>query len=103
MQIKWSEHARRDLDAILEQGTRLFGEQTALRFFQQLEKQITLLLHNPYMEKREFMQKNFHKEFRSIVVHQHYKLVYFIDKEQIRIVSLFDTRRNPASLTNYLH
>lgn len=38
--------------------------------------------------------------YRSLVVHEHYKLIYYVDqkKELINIVAFWDTRREPLTL-----
>ena len=36
--------------------------------------------------------------YRNLVIHRHYKLIYSIDNDTVRIVALWDTRRNPDSL-----
>ena len=101
MQIDWLPTAQEDVDAILDYGVDAFGEQAVLRFYQRLKRQETLLLENPYMGKRECLPEELPHEVRSIVFYRHYKLVYYVESEMIHIVALFDTRRNPTSLTGY--
>lgn len=37
--------------------------------------------------------------YRSFVVHRHYKLIYYIEKDTVYIADLWDTRREPVRLS----
>ena len=43
-------------------------------------------------------------QFRSLVIHEHYKLVYHYDEttETLRIAALWDTRREPHAQADNL-
>lgn len=73
MQVVWNKRAEHHLSVIISYGIDTFGEKAAKRL-----------------------------EYRSLVVHKHYKLVYHIEADIIYIAALFDTRRNPASLTDHI-
>ena len=64
-------------------------------------KLIPLLASNPYMGKIEplLINRKGH-EYRSLVIHEHFKLIYYIDLSQniLYIVDLWDTRREPSRL-----
>lgn len=42
------------------------------------------------------------QNFRSLVIHKHYKLIYYIDEDTIYIAALIDTRADPDSLAEKL-
>lgn len=48
---------------------------------------------------RVILLERYPQSFRSIVVHEHYKLVYYIDKNEdtVYVVDIWNTRRDPAS------
>ena len=102
MQIKWSDDAIEELNAALEYGVSTFGENAAKRFYENLLENESILLTNPRIGQNEPLLVRRSQNFRSRVVHKHYKLVYYIEVDIIYIVALFDTRRNPASLANHI-
>ena len=101
MQIEWLPSALVGLRDTLDYGLTTFGESVVRQFYRQLDKTSTLLLANPRMGKREPLTLPIRQKVRSIVFHRHYKLVYYVEGDLIRIVALFDTRRNPTSLGDY--
>lgn len=102
MQIVWSELALSDLDMTLEYGVVTFGEHAAERFNNNLLDNEKRLMVNPRMGRTETLWVGQPKNFRSLVVHQHYKLLYYIEAGTIYIAALFDTRRDLASLADRL-
>lgn len=85
------------MDAIA-QGERLFGIRTARKFSRQLDAQIMLLTANPYIGKIEPLLEGRKTSFRSLVVHKHFKLIYYLNDSQqtLYIAALWDTRREPS-------
>lgn len=102
MQVIWSPDAEKELDNIIEYCLTTFGMRTASNVYKVMKHYDTLLAQNPYMGKTEVLLEKYPQKFRSMVVHQHYKLVYYVDnhKEEIRVTDIWDTRRNPDSLAN---
>lgn len=100
MQVKWTKSAQRRLDKATEYGLRKFGEITTVRFYQKIRSYDALLAENPRMGKVEPLLTGRRFEYRSLVVHEHYKLVYYICENSgvIYITNLFDTRREPQAL-----
>lgn len=54
----------------------------------------------PYMGKVEYFLSGSSKEYRSLVVHNHYKLIYRVSEveDTVYVVALWDTRRNPQDM-----
>lgn len=100
MQINWSEQAKRELDAILTYGNDNFGEQVAIKLFETTKEFTLRLTQNPHLGFPEPLLKERNKIYRSLVIHKHYKMVYYIDKEKdtIFIVDIWDVRREPIKL-----
>lgn len=100
MQVKWTKSAQRCLDKATEYGLREFGEITAARFYQKIRSYDALLAEHPRMGKVEPLLAGRRFEYRSLVVHDYYKLVYYICENSgvIYITNLFDTRREPKQL-----
>lgn len=78
----------------------MFGERVAARFFYEIKAHDSLLETNPYMGQRIPGLDTPRRQFRSLVVHEHYRLIYYVDekKQLLYVVSLWDTRRDPLIL-----
>lgn len=101
MQVKWTVQALKRLETATDYGRRKFGELTAARFYQKVRKHDSLLATNPRIGKVEpLMASKYAHEYRSLVVHSHYKLIYYINEAKgiIVITNLFDVRREPQAL-----
>ena len=101
MQIKWSKKAGRALDTALAQGIELFGTRSTTLFYNRVKSYEPLLASNPYMGKIEpLLAGRKRHQYRSLVVHEHFKLIYYIDQPNaiLYIADLWDTRREPSRL-----
>lgn len=99
MQVKWSRRAGRALDTALAQGAKLFGIRATTLFYNRVKSYEPLLASNPYMGKAEPLLANRTRhQYRSLVVHEHFKLIYYIDLPHatLYIADLWDTRREPS-------
>ena len=100
MQVKWSKKAERQFDEAILYCLNIFGESAARKFYQKINQYVPLLAANPHLGKREYLLSQKPIAYRSIVVHKHFKLVYYVlpERQIIRIAALWDTRREPGSL-----
>lgn len=59
-----------------------------------------MLAANPYMGPLEPLLAERRTSYRSFVVHEHYKLIYWVDEEKeiLYVSDLWDTRREPEGL-----
>lgn len=92
--------ARRDLGRIYMYGVKEFGIRTAEKMMHQIDYCVLLLSLNPKLGKVEPILVGHRYEYRSLVVHPHFKLIYYINKDKDRIVitNLWDTRQEPQAL-----
>ena len=100
MQVKWTQRALNRLNIAVNYGLREFGETTTRQFYEKIKSYESLLATNPYMGKVEKVLENRQVEYRSFVVHPHFKLIYYVNekKQCVVITYLFDTRQDPAKL-----
>lgn len=99
MNYEWRKSAEKQLERDIQYCIRTFGMKVALRFINSIDKQVDLLATNPYIGFIEPLLIGRRNEYRSLVVHKHYKLVYYIKNNTLYITDLWDTRREPATLT----
>ena len=86
--MTWDELARQNQRDILAYGTQTWGRDAARKMRLHME---------PLLQGRSL-------QFRSLVIHEHYKLVYHYDEttETLRIAALWDTRREPRAQADNL-
>lgn len=100
MKVIWQESVQHDIEIAFLDGLSRFGEKVAKRFFVRIRDYDTRLAAFPYMGKVEYFLSGSSKEYRSLVVHNHYKLIYRVSEEEdtVYVVALWDTRRNPQDM-----
>lgn len=100
MQVIWRKIAREELRNVLRYGRENFGMHAIQHFYEQIDRCELLLSSNPSMGHIESSFADRQKVYRSLVVHRHYKFVYWVDETKgvIYIADLWDTRREPATL-----
>lgn len=93
--------AYRQLDIAIEQGEHLFGRAVATKFYNRFMEYVKRLSTNPQSGFPEPLLAERQRDYRSLMVNEHFKLVYYYDegKDTLYIVDLWDTRREPASLS----
>ena len=103
--IEWRKRAERRLDSNTGQCFRLFGERVAAQAYCQTKQHALLLANNPYMGPLEPLLAGRRRAYRSLVVHEHFKLIYYVDEKKsvLYIVDIWDTRREPSALARSIH
>ena len=96
--VTWDELARQNQKDILAYGAQTWGRNAARKMRLHIKTEVERLAQFPLIGKVEPLLQGRSLQFRSLVIHKHYKLVYHYDevKQLIRIAALWDTRREPA-------
>lgn len=104
MNYKWRKKAQAQLKRNATYCTQRFGKSIALHFIDKIDHQVELLATHPHLGIVEPLLDNRRRTYRSLVVHEHFKLVYYIDEKQqtLYIVALWDTRCEPARLSQQI-
>ena len=97
--VTWDELARQNQRDILTYGTQVWGKNAAKKMRLHIKAEIERLARAPFIGKVEPLLQGRCLQFRSLVIHEHYKLVYHYDEaaDTLRIAALWDTRREPAA------
>ena len=98
VEVIWTKRANRERIATLTYGAKEVGKNAAGKLNERIESYNVLLVENPRLGVLESLLVERRREYRSIVVHEHYKLIYYIKGKTLYIVDLWDTRREPAKL-----
>ena len=94
-QIIWSPAAEKDAEQILDFINTKWSNRVAAKFLNKLDDSIRLISEAPKLFPIIEENLGIHK----CVVTKQNSLFYRISNETIEIIRLFDTRKNPKSLT----
>lgn len=96
-EIQWSKHAEESFTEILlyyhDEGNNSY----AFLLLQRITHATELLITNPYLGFIEPSLLQLNKEYRSLI-EGHYKIIYSVEYDCIRIYQIFDTRQSPDKL-----
>ncbi|WP_455590443.1 type II toxin-antitoxin system RelE/ParE family toxin [Bacteroides sp.] len=100
MEIEWSKQAVNELDAIYTSVLRFTcSENIAYGLYKIIVEGAIILETFPLAGPKEPLLKELPLDIRSIVVHQHYKLIYYADSKCVHIIDVWDCRKKPETLT----
>lgn len=100
MIYEWKKSAKNELAKAIRYCAKVFGKKVAEKFLDSVDHQVSLLINNPFMGMRVPELDTPRRQFRTLLVHKHFELVYYVDekKQILYIISLWDVRREPAKL-----
>lgn len=102
MKVSWSKRAGKSLNDTASYIHNAFGEKAKFDFVQEIQHITNLLESNPYAGKTEPLLLHKTRAYRSIVLNRQNKIIYYLNKNTIRIAAIWDTRREPKKLTEGL-
>ena len=98
MRIIWSPEAIESVDNTADYIEDNFGVNRSLEFYEEVQEQTDSLLEFPLKGPVDEDLKGGKYEYRSLGIGELSRLIYRIDGETIRILYLWNTRRNPIAL-----
>ena len=98
MRIIWSDEAIKSVDETADYIEDNFGIGRSMEFYDEVQKQADSLLQFPKKGSIDDDLKGGMYDYRSLGIGELSRLVYRIDGETIRILYLWNTRRNPITL-----
>lgn len=99
MEIEWSRKAIIELDKIYTSVLTLAqSEDIAYGLYLTIVRGADVLETFPFAGPLEPLLNELPLALHSLVVHHHYKLIYYIDDACVHIVDVWDCRMNPESL-----
>jgi len=102
MQVVWSKRAEIMLHEAITYGAETFGTKAAENFFKRVNHCVDLLAENPSLGKIEHLPVKIKREYRSIVVHKKFKLVYYVGENIVYIMLLWNCLRDERSMTEVI-
>ena len=102
VKLAWTTCARKQLKNIKLYYKDIASETVAMSIILQIQQTAQRLINQPYLGKIETALVNEPEGFRSII-EGNYTRVYWIDKNTIRIITVFDTRQAPEKLKSLIN
>ena len=98
MIVIWSPKAKESLKRISRYIFLTFGEKPTEKFKERVLQLEKTLATNPNIGPREPLLIKYSNNYRSIVVNNLNKFVYYVENDIVHIAAFWDTRREPKSL-----
>lgn len=100
--IKWSSGANEDLDRLRFYCEVFFGNRSAKKIISSTMNRIDQLRTFPGMGPLEPLLNHRPEPWRSLVIHRNVKVIYLVRQQSVNIAALWDTRRQPKVLADYI-
>lgn len=99
MHLIWSFQARNEYYRTLAYIEDNFGRKAALAFDAEVSMRESWIAENPTIGRLEPLLVNrMNLQYRCLLVGKHSKFIYRVEGDTIRIVDLWDMRRDPKTL-----
>ena len=92
----WSDEALNNLKGIIDYLENRWTKREIKKFIQLLDKQLKLIADNPFL----FAESDKSNGLRKSVLSRQTTIYYRVTNYEIRIITLFDNRKNPNKLTD---
>ncbi len=98
MVVKWEDGAKESLRNVYDYYLAVAGQRVATERISKILREVDRLNTGPYVASVEQSLEDEEDEVRSLVIMGRYKAIYYIEKETIVIVDLWDCRQSPLTL-----
>ena len=100
--IAWKRTARKQARTIYAWYKKEMGLRAADKFINGILETVDLLALNPNMGSYEPETETCKRNYRSFVEHRNHKILYYVEKKTIYIVSIWPNSQNPESVIKQL-
>ena len=98
MIVNWSDYAQFEFLKTLEYVEEHFGEHTRNKLFNSVSHTNDILIQQPFAGRKEPLLENDLVQYRSILVSDINRIVYYVDEASVNVVDFWDMRRDPDFL-----
>ncbi len=98
--IIWSDFALQQLKKIHKFYKLKASEEIAQKLTKSIVQSTIQLKTHPQIGTIEPLLKDYEFEYRYLV-RKHYKIIYRLDNNLVRVISVFDTRQNPKKIRKF--
>ena len=97
MKIRWHKRAEASLRQVEQYVLENFGEKVRQEFMDEVEKSVGSLAEMPTLGRLDPLFAHRQIAYRSIIVRNLNKVVYYIKNDAIHVAAFWDTRREPKN------
>ena len=98
MQIEVSKRAQRQWLQILVYYNEMGGERAAAKLHRKYLQKKKRLLKFPESGTPESLLRDRKIQYRSVIINEYYKMVYYVKGEVLRVAAFWDMRMHPENL-----
>lgn len=98
MQVEVSKRAQRQWLQILVYYNEMGGERAAAKLHQKYLQKQKRLLKFPESGTPEPLLRDRKIHYRSVIINEHYKMVYYVKGDVLRVAAFWDMRMHPNNL-----
>jgi addiction module RelE/StbE family toxin len=102
LKLLFAPEALEDMETIFHYYAQQ-NEIYAVELYNQIIEEAEQLQYFPQMAQKEALLEKCEEEYRSLIIQNRYKLVYFVENETVNIVAVFDCLQNPIKLKNDIY
>lgn len=95
--IFWTQFAENELEEIFKYHKENASETIARKLVIGIIKTTKKLRKQPYIGQLEPELSDWENNFRYLI-HKHYKIIYWLNHNQIEVADVFDTRQKPSKI-----
>ena len=95
MRYEWTDYAKRQRDEIAKYIFDRFGEQSVVKFRNDVDQAVDMILRFPSIGAIDPLFTDRSVTYRSVVVDKLSKMVYRVEDDVIYIAAMWDCRREP--------
>ena len=95
MRLIWADQAIESVDSTADYIENLFGTERCLQFYEEVQRQADLLVKHPELGPVDDDLKGGRYDYRSLGINELSRLIYRIDGDTIRVLYLWNTRKDP--------
>ena len=98
MHAEFTDKAIAHLTSIIDSHLEYCGERSAMKFSNQVDDKIKMLLKFPESGHLEPLLSFRKLPYRSKLINKRYKMIYYIDDETLWVAAIWDMRMHPKKL-----
>lgn len=103
MKVVWTKTAQLHWDLMVDYVLKEFGASVAANLLKEGIKWQQQLAKYPHLGHQEPLLGHRSNTYYSLVIHKQSKVIYYFTEDTIYIADVWDTRREPKSLTKQVH
>ena len=97
MRVVWHQQAKEGRDQVADYIGREFGKKRKMHFLQDVRQTTQMLKSSPNIGQIDPLFEGRAETYRSVIVNNLNKMVYYVKGDTLYIAAFWDTRREPKA------